>query len=206
MSAYTNRQFGWCAAIVHRYKTASYSFPVFVSGLPLLSALNHPFHNMTDETHVAETVTAIQRRPTFNEPAQPTKRSTATNTNTVTRATSRNSQISNRRSLLRALTMPEKPVGQAPPLWKGIRAIITMSCSSFTLHSIPRATYSPPHRVECSACLRAYIRTFIFAISHVSSHALPQWACHFALSPTDKHDTLIFVCAFFVVPIVECPS
>ncbi|KAJ8468869.1 hypothetical protein ONZ51_g9370 [Trametes cubensis] len=96
---------------------------------------------MDHNVHSAETQTsAVQRHPTFDLAGESsTQRRSTTNTNAVSRHNSRNSQLSNPRTLLRALTMPEKPVGNAPPILQQIKAIVLMSWLNVLLACIPVA-------------------------------------------------------------------
>ncbi|EJF64654.1 calcium/proton exchanger [Dichomitus squalens LYAD-421 SS1] len=65
--------------------------------------------------------------------------------------------------------MPPKPVGQAPPFWQGVKAIILGSWLNVLLVFIPIS-----------------------------------WACHFALSKSNEHDTLIFVFSFLaIIPLAK---
>ncbi len=75
--------------------------------------------------------TAVQKRPTFDMDAnKQTPRRNTTNNSAIARATSRTSAVSRRSQIVRQLTMPTKPVGPAPPLWQGIKAIVLTSCES----------------------------------------------------------------------------
>lgn len=89
----------------------------------------------TDETHVVATqATALQKHTTFS--GTQTRRSTTNNG--AARSASVPTQISGRRSLRQSLrqatlslsvhTMPEKKIGQPPPFFQGVKAIILGSC------------------------------------------------------------------------------
>ncbi|KAL1937456.1 hypothetical protein VTO73DRAFT_13179 [Trametes versicolor] len=96
---------------------------------------------MDSEDSAATQTSAVRRHPTFDVPAEgstgPQRRST-TNTNAaVSRANSRTSQLSGPRSLIRTLTMPEKRIGNAPPILQQIKAIILMSWLNVLLVCIP---------------------------------------------------------------------
>nr|VWO99770.1 TPR_REGION domain-containing protein [Ganoderma boninense] len=82
--------------------------------------------------------TAVQKRPTFDmTDTNQTPRRNATNNSAIARATSRTSAVSRRSELVRKLTMPPKPVGPAPPLWQGIKAIVLMSWINVLLVFVP---------------------------------------------------------------------
>ncbi|KAI0671600.1 Sodium/calcium exchanger protein-domain-containing protein [Trametes maxima] len=85
----------------------------------------------------APQTSAVQRHPTFDVPGESNtqRRSTANTNGAISRATSRSSQRPT--SLLRSLTMPEKPVGRAPPILQQIRAIVVMSWLNVLLVCIP---------------------------------------------------------------------
>ena len=146
--------------------------------------------------------TTAVRKPTFDLSQgtnRPSRRQTSNNTGTdglggaTTRTSSRRSEI------VRKLTMPPKPVGQAPPLWQGIKAIILMSCestcTSFDMTSADRQSY----RAQCPTRLHPNLGTPPSLVSlPVIAHHPRQWACHFALSESNQHDTLIFVCMYTI--------
>ncbi|KAI0368738.1 calcium/proton exchanger [Pilatotrama ljubarskyi] len=92
----------------------------------------HDIHSAATQT------TAVQRHPTFDLPGDGgAQRRSTSNTNAVSRHTSRNSQLSGPRSLLRTLTIPEKPVGMPPPLLQQLKAIVVMSWLNVLLVCIP---------------------------------------------------------------------
>ena len=142
--------------------------------------------------------TGVQKRPTFDVPGDgtPVRRAT-TNTN-IARANSRTSQAS-KPSLFRALTMPSKPVGDAPPFLQGVKAIITMSCE----WRFPDPLYAM-FRVNNDLALSGLnvllvcipVSVCWFSVEYKMSFFsyFSQWALHFALSESDSHDTIIFVC------------
>ncbi|TBU42360.1 calcium/proton exchanger [Dichomitus squalens] len=101
---------------------------------------------------------------------RPSRRRTTTNRSGTDGLAGPTTRTSSRRSeIIRKLTMPPKPVGQAPPFWQGVKAIILGSWLNVLLVFIPIS-----------------------------------WACHFALSKSNEHDTLIFVFSFLaIIPLAK---
>lgn len=104
--------------------------PKYHSPRPSYSAAQLPA--MDSEDSAATQTSAVRRHPTFDVPAGgstgPQRRSTTNTNGAVSRANSRTSQLSGPRSLIRTLTMPEKRIGNAPPILKQIKSIVLMSC------------------------------------------------------------------------------
>lgn len=126
-----------CVSCPLHWFQANYNSP-----RPSYSAAQLPL--MDSEDSAATQTSAVRRHATFDVPgdggAGPQRRSTTNTNGAVSRANSRTSQLSGPRSLIRTLTMPEKRIGNAPPILQQIKAIILMSCQ-YPCSPPPHATH-----------------------------------------------------------------